>query len=180
VLTEEQLAVYRAAGKFALFIDRQSDDETYKDPAKTGPEARIGAIVRAAEDLGCHCPIPPENPGWKVGEEPVPGVPQFNFKTPECEPFWFADGTLQRASGYVVNQRSRPELWRAWHLAIRLAEADCKPAAFIVGEVTRFFRDGQWIDAFWKALNKHKHQADWVVPLRRDHRVQQARLRACM
>jgi hypothetical protein len=163
VLTEEQLAIYRAAGKFALFIDRQSDDETYKDPTKTGPEARVGAIVRAAEDFHCHCPIPPENPGWKVGEEPVPGVPQFDFKTPECEPFWFVDGTGKRASGYIVNWRSRPELWRAWHLAIRLAEAGCKPAAFVVGEPTRFFRAEDWINIFWRALNKHKITL-WVVP----------------
>jgi hypothetical protein len=93
----------------------------------------------------------------------VPGELQYYWNDPEVKRFWFVDGVGKRASGYIINQRSRPELWRAWHTAIRLAEAGCPVRAFIVGEPTRFFRSPKWINLFAEGLWSKKISL-YVVP----------------
>jgi hypothetical protein len=152
VLTAEQIAYYRQVGAFAFACDRQSLDTVLEDPTKTGQESRVYSIREQARWLKVYLPAPRENPNWLAGGAPQPGELQYYFNDPDVRPFWFVDGTARRASGYIINQRSRPELWRAYHTAIRLAEAGCPVRAFIVGEATRFFRTAKWIILFAEGL----------------------------
>jgi hypothetical protein len=145
-VTEAQLARYRRIaaehGPYAFCVDRQSEEEELKRKAATGQFRRVEAIRQFARVAGCWIPEPVARADRQEGEL------AFSFD----RDFWFVDGEEKHATGYTASQNARPEFWRAYLLAQALAEQQCAPAAFLVGEGTRLFRDTAWLETFYRSL----------------------------
>jgi hypothetical protein len=142
-ITPQVIRAYRRVAPLCFGLDRQSMHISREDPSNTSGEARVRAILKIAQRMGFVLPVPERNPDWQ------PGQLLFEFD----RLFWFVDGVRRNATGFSAHPDARPELWRAYTVAHRLREIDpalC-PKAFVVGELTRFFRDEtwfqQWIDA---------------------------------
>lgn len=146
-ITSAVVQVYQGATPLCFAIDRQSVHTARKDPARTGEEARIHAILKMAQRMGFPCLTAPErNPDWQ------PGQPLIMFD----RRFWFVDGIERNATGFTAHPDARPELWRAYAVARRLREIDpmLGPKAFLVGELTRFFRDENWFQQWIDVLSR--------------------------
>jgi hypothetical protein len=134
---------YARVSPYGFAIERQSEGKrTIGDPNKTGHECRVSAILRLAGDL--YLPAPEERSGRMQGEA------RYVFD----ERHWFIDGERNRATGWSARPEVRPRLWMAYALARRLKELrpEAAPAAFVVGDPTRLFREDQWLRVWARAI----------------------------
>lgn len=156
-LTAEQIRFYQHVkkrhGNYVLAIDRQSDEQELRRVGHTGQVRRVEAIQAMAKSVG-WLPHPPAILDRQSGELPYDfdAVIENEGDLYPLRSFWFLDGEHQNATGYAANPFARPEFWRAFQLALALAEHGIGPVAFIVGEPTRFFRDTQWLETFFRSL----------------------------
>jgi hypothetical protein len=147
VLTPEQRSLYSGVlqehGPYVFAVDRQSDKEELRRLGHSGQIRRVEAITHFAGQAGW---LPP--PVYRQDREE--GDLAYDFDG--VRDFWFLDGENQNATGYAASHYARPEFWRAYDLAEALAKEKIGPAAFVIGEGTRFFRDTTWMHTFCRGL----------------------------